>query len=294
MVPAQQVTLANGLNLWAPNAFEAHTLYREIFVDRQYAADDIHLEPGSVIFDVGANVGLFSIAMMQRCPGARIHAFEPIPDLFEILSRNLSEHVPAAHRRNIGLGASTATMRFAFDRFSTFSASAYPEVFKTEIPRADYAAAAIDAAHRITPSAVTATLLAGLERPLARSLVTAFMLPVLGALELRRKLFLRHCDCAIETLSEALAQSGEAGIDLLKIDVEGAEEDVVAGIDTGDWPRLRQLVVEVHDIDGRLDRMVRKLGAHGYAVRVEPGKWPVLQLLKISTVYAVRQSAEAC
>jgi FkbM family methyltransferase len=293
MMAAEQVTLENGLHLWAANAFEAQTLYREIFVDGQYACEDIELQPGAVIFDVGANVGLFSIAMMQRCPDARIHAFEPIPDLFAILSRNLAAHVPAAARRNVGLGAAAETKRFEFDRFSTFSASAYPEVFDPGISRFDYAAAAIDAAHRVTPSALTAALLAGVRRPLTRPLVMALMLPILGALELRKRLCLRHFECAIDTLSAALARSGETTIDLLKIDVEGAEEDVLAGIDDADWPRVRQLVIEVHDVDGRLDRLARKLLARGYAVRVEPASWPLLQLLRISTIYAVRSATQA-
>jgi FkbM family methyltransferase len=290
---AEQVTLANGLQLWAPNAFEAQTLYREIFVDRQYAANDITLEPGAVIFDVGANVGMFSIAMMQRYPGARIHAFEPIPDLFEILSRNLTEHVPTAVRRNVGLGGRAGTARFAFDRYSTFSASAHPEVFKTRISLFDYAAASIDAAHRVTPSAVTARLLAGLDHPVTRPLVLAFMVPVLAGLELRKRLFLRECECELDTLSAALATSGEDAVDLVKIDVEGAEEEVLAGVNDSDWPRLRQLVVEVHDVDGRLDRMTRRLKQLGYAVRVEPNSWPVLRLLRISTLYAIRGRAEA-
>jgi len=214
-IPGVRVTLANGLTIWAANSFEAQTLYQEIFAEGQYTANGGPVPPGGVIFDIGANIGLFSIAAMLRYPGARIHAFEPIPDLFELLSRNLAEHVPSAVPNQIGLGASAATARFAFDRFSTFSASAYPEVFNLGIPVFDFAAAAIEATHRITPSAVTGWLVAGLERPLTRPLVLALMLPILAALELRKRLFLRHCACALDTLSALLAKSGEACVDLV-------------------------------------------------------------------------------
>jgi hypothetical protein len=36
-------------------------------------------------------------------------------------------------------------------------------------------------------------------------------------------------------------------VDLLKIDVERAELDVLLGIDERDWPRIRQIVAEVHE-----------------------------------------------
>lgn len=286
-VIGERVTLPNGLTIWTPNAFEAKTLYREIFVESQYMATDHALPGDAVIFDVGANVGVYSIAAQQRWPGARVHAFEPIPDLYDLLSRNLTEHVPSAVVRKVGLGASAATARFAFDRFSTFSASAHPEVFALPISRFDFAAS-IDAAHRIMPGAATARLLAAVERPLTRPLVMALMVPVLTALDLRKRLFLRHYDCAIETLSAALAKSGEATVDLVKIDVEGAEEEVLAGIAADDWRRIGQFVIEVHDIDGRLDRMAARLIAQGYTVRVEPTSWPVLRLMRLSTLYAAR------
>ncbi len=41
-------------------------------------------------------------------------------------------------------------------------------------------------------------------------------------------------------------------VDLLKVDVERAELDVLRGIADGDWPKIRQLVMEVHDVNGAL------------------------------------------
>lgn len=48
-------------------------------------------------------------------------------------------------------------------------------------------------------------------------------------------------------------------MDLLKIDVERAELAVLHGISDSDWPRIRQIVLEVHDIDGRLAEVKRLL-----------------------------------
>jgi FkbM family methyltransferase len=43
-----------------------------------------------VIFDVGANTGLFALAAAAARPGARIHAFEPLPGIVERLRDNIA------------------------------------------------------------------------------------------------------------------------------------------------------------------------------------------------------------
>ena len=48
-------------------------------------------------------------------------------------------------------------------------------------------------------------------------------------------------------------------VDLLKVDVERAELAVLRGISDSDWPKIRQIVIEVHDIDGRLAEVKRLL-----------------------------------
>ncbi len=48
-------------------------------------------------------------------------------------------------------------------------------------------------------------------------------------------------------------------VDLLKIDVERAELDVLHGVRQQDWPRIRQVVLEVHDVGGQLATVQRLL-----------------------------------
>ena len=47
--------------------------------------------------------------------------------------------------------------------------------------------------------------------------------------------------CAMTTVSALISEHSLKRVDLLKIDVEGAELDVLRGIDQKDWPTIRQV-----------------------------------------------------
>ena len=47
--------------------------------------------------------------------------------------------------------------------------------------------------------------------------------------------------CAMTTVSALIGEHSLERVDLLKIDVEGAELDVLRGIDQKDWPTIRQV-----------------------------------------------------
>lgn len=53
-------------------------------------------------------------------------------------------------------------------------------------------------------------------------------------------------------------------VDLLKVDVERAELDVLRGVADEDWPKIRQLVMEVHDLNGSLSAVRDLLDAKGH------------------------------
>src|ERR671919_23105 len=66
----------------------------------------------------------------------------------------------------------------------------------------------------------------------------------------------REIEIEVSTLSQVLAEHPEVTtIDLVKIDVEGAEQEVLTGMSDADWDRSRAFVIEVDDVDGRLGRI---------------------------------------
>ena len=54
----------------------------------------------------------------------------------------------------------------------------------------------------------------------------------------------------MRSMSDVLRETGIDNISLLKVDVEGSEMDVLAGIAKDDWAKIRQIVMEIHDADG--------------------------------------------
>ena len=82
------------------NAHETRYLYDEIFVQQVYLRDGVVLREGATVFDVGANIGMFSLFVNSVCPGATIHAFEPVESVADALVTNLGSFgVPATVHR---------------------------------------------------------------------------------------------------------------------------------------------------------------------------------------------------
>lgn len=50
-----------------------------------------NVEPGDIVFDIGASIGPFTASILDRNP-KEVHCFEPHRELFECLQKNLNEH----------------------------------------------------------------------------------------------------------------------------------------------------------------------------------------------------------
>ena len=87
----------HGLTFQHLGRAEAEFLYEEIFVRRAYFQSGVSLPATGqpTVVDVGANIGLFSLACHRANPRCRLVAVEPAPAAFAVLERNLS-HVGGA------------------------------------------------------------------------------------------------------------------------------------------------------------------------------------------------------
>jgi len=63
-------------------------VFRQVFLEQEYAITRLIGEPLDTIIDAGANIGLTSVYLADRHPGARIYALEPDAGNFEVLRQN--------------------------------------------------------------------------------------------------------------------------------------------------------------------------------------------------------------
>jgi aryl carrier-like protein len=76
----------------------------------------------------------------------------------------------------------------------------------------------------------------------------------------------------IRRLGEVLVEQGVERVDLLKVDVQRAEAEVLAGLEDWQWAQVGQVAMEVHDEEGgrgRAAELQARLEGLGYRVAVE-------------------------
>jgi FkbM family methyltransferase len=67
------------------------SIIKEVFVNKVYTKDSVMIKEGDIVFDVGANVGVFSI-YASLIKNTNIVAFEPHPSNFEKLCHNVNQN----------------------------------------------------------------------------------------------------------------------------------------------------------------------------------------------------------
>lgn len=78
---------------------------REVFLDDIYGAAST-ATPAPTIVDLGSHVGASVLYFHARYPEATIHAFEPDPDNFALLTAN-TRHLPGVSAHNVAVAGST-------------------------------------------------------------------------------------------------------------------------------------------------------------------------------------------
>ncbi|WP_343448280.1 amino acid adenylation domain-containing protein [Micromonospora oryzae] len=232
------------------NPHETRYLYDEIFRQQVYLRDGVVLRAGATVFDVGANIGMFSLFVHAVCPDATIHAFEPVPSVVEALRRNVATFGVPATVHPHGLAATPGEVDFTY----------YPG-YAMMSGHAEYADPAAE-------QAVIRRFLAN-ERDRGEADRDALLDRVDELLT--ERFAPDRLSVAVRPLSDVIDEVAPERIDLLKIDVQRAEADVLAGIREAHWPLVAQVAMEVHDgvgtaTEGRLDELIAFFEERGFTV----------------------------
>lgn len=259
MRPTQR--LPNGLEVFYLTQENASFLYRELFVDQVYQRNGMEAAEGDVIFDVGANIGMYLIHLNQLLTKATVFCFEPIPDVFETLKLNAAKHNHLDVKlMNCGLSHAPGTAAFTYYPRSAMRSTMYPEMSDRE--RRDFDNAVLETL-RGKGDVHLPWLLRGL---LA---ITAPPLKRLIAGMVRRFLSRsRQVQCILRTISDVIDEYGAKRIDLLKIDTESSELDILRGVRAEHWPLVRRIVMEVHRGEEQLRQIRTFLEERGFQVDV--------------------------
>ncbi|MDP3290525.1 MAG: FkbM family methyltransferase [Sulfuricurvum sp.] len=79
-----------------------------------------NLKDGDTFIDIGANFGLYSIFVGKKFKNCAIHSFEPVPETFKILSKNLKHNGlnEKNSTNNIGLADKKGKLFFSNDKYA--------------------------------------------------------------------------------------------------------------------------------------------------------------------------------
>lgn len=190
----------------------------------------IELPERPLIVDVGANIGMFVIHMKRTHPDAELICFEPMPDSIKLFGENMALHgLTDITLHEVALGSEV-------ENEATFSFYPMLPANSTRYPE--------------IKEGPIAQLAEKADRKIAEQIYFAY-----------------DVVAPVERLASYLP--ADRTVDLLKIDVEGAEADVLLGVDPSQWARIRQVIVEVADLDGQLNRVCGILRDSGFVATPE-------------------------
>src|SRR5262249_35460889 len=96
--------------------------------DQIYLQHGIALRDGDCVFDVGANIGMFTVFASQFAKDVRVFAFEPIPAMVDLLQINASLYGTDVKVFGCGLGREAATASFTYYPRFTMMSGRYADV----------------------------------------------------------------------------------------------------------------------------------------------------------------------
>ena len=244
----KKTTLINGDTIFCINSLEAQMLHEHI---TGYFDDFISLEQSDTILDIGANIGILGLELTKKYPMINIHCFEPIDDIYSVLkaNSNLSNN-KNFQSYNFGISDKNESIEFTYFPNAPALSSANDEIWNSKEDLIE----AFDGSMQNAPS-----------NWWWKKFIPKFTYAFFVKNLIRKK---KKISCKLKPLSKVIDELSLRKINLLKIDCEGNEHKVINGINEDNWSIINQLIIEINDIDGRLEYIKNKLKKLGFKIKI--------------------------
>jgi amino acid adenylation domain-containing protein/FkbM family methyltransferase len=233
--------LPDGGLLFEVNRAETQFMYDELCNDNVYFRNGIQINERDTIVDIGGNIGMFGLACLKQQKDLRLFSVEPSPQAFACLEKNSKIYSDNWSVFPVAIGATEGQCNLTIYKHHSLLNTLKPNTQEDQ-----------DLLLQLAIARYKDDLDAGSEEALRKITQT--------------QLLAETVSCQMRTLSELMHTEKINRIDLLKIDVQRAELDVLNGISANDWTKIKQIVMEVQDDDGRLNTCMELLKNNGFEV----------------------------
>ena len=218
--------------------FSYFYIYREIFIEKTY--DFLPVKDNMVIFDVGANIGLYNLYLNSKAKNLKVYSFEPVPQIFELLKHNASKY-PNNVLINKGLGEENKTITMNYVKNASAMSSGC-EFSKDKLEAHDYI-------YQQNCGIFKDYCKMFLENELANP---------------------KKVKGEITTISDIIKEYNVEKIDILKIDVECYEYNVLEGIKEDDFKIINNVIIEIENFRvNQKDKIVNLLLKNNFKIDKE-------------------------
>ena len=241
----KKINLNDGTEIYCLKETEAIVLDDHI---AGYMEFDVNIKTGSTVIDVGANIGVFGVRLLQKNPNIHIHCFEPIPDIYKVLKKNSELHSNKYFQTYMmGLSHKNTELNFTYYPNSPALSTAKPEIW--DLNKSNFTAA------------VKGNIVAMQSQFWWAKIIPNFLIPIIIKYLKSNK---KEIKSQVITLSHFIEEKKISIIDLLKIDCEGEEINVLHGIKEKHWKLINTIIMEVNDIKNNLNTAKNILTKNGF------------------------------
>ena len=250
----KKINLNDGLPIYCLKEKEAIVLDDHI---SGYLSYGINLKEGNTIIDIGANIGVFGLRLSHNFPKIHIHAFEPIPEIYSVLKKNIDLSNNSNFQAHMmGISNKEDELVFTYYPNSPALSTSNPDIWNTN--------------NDSLIAAVEGSIVSAEKNFWWAKYIPAWISPLIAKyLRSNSKLITSK----VTSLSSFINAKKIKEISLLKIDCEGEELNVLKGIEDQHWNIINAIIMEIIDIDNNVEKAKILLSKNGFnCVKIDKEK----------------------